>query len=191
MQRSKKIAVILPDTLQYLGVESVLDNYFPAMELTYYATFRELSRKPSKDSFDYFITDDATFLVNIDYFLPRRGKVIVLYSKGDAPSLPTHLISTLLPLEELIDHFERWFATDESSTTQVESAKGLSAREINVIQQIVKGHTNKEIADNLHISLNTVLSHRKNITAKLGIKTVSGLTFYAIMNGLVPMEDCK
>ena len=64
-------------------------------------------------------------------------------------------------------------------------------REVEVLQLIVKGGTNKEIADKLCISLNTVLTHRKNITAKLGIKTVSGLTFYAIMNGLVSGEDIE
>ena len=49
--------------------------------------------------------------------------------------------------------------------------------------------TNKEIADKLNISLNTVLTHRKNITTKLGIKTVSGLTFYAIMNGFLSGDE--
>ena len=69
--------------------------------------------------------------------------------------------------------------------------KDLSGREIDVLQQIVRGHTNKEIAEHLNISLNTVLSHRKNITAKLGIKTVSGLTFYAIMNGLISGDEIE
>jgi len=58
-----------------------------------------------------------------------------------------------------------------------------------VLQLIVKGITNKEIADKLNISLNTVLTHRKNITGKLGIKTVSGLTYYAIMNGFISADD--
>ena len=60
-----------------------------------------------------------------------------------------------------------------------------------IFQLIVKGSTNKEIADKLNISLNTVLSHRKNITTKLGIKTVSGLTFYAIMNGIISGDDIE
>ncbi|MEG1905744.1 MAG: LuxR C-terminal-related transcriptional regulator, partial [Bacteroidales bacterium] len=59
----------------------------------------------------------------------------------------------------------------------------LSSREIEVLKLITRGLINKEIADELCISLNTVLTHRKNITSKLGIKTVSGLTFYAMMNG--------
>lgn len=58
-----------------------------------------------------------------------------------------------------------------------------------MLQLVAKGITNKEIADKLNISLNTVLTHRKNITTKLGIKTVSGLTFYAIMNGLLSGEE--
>lgn len=61
----------------------------------------------------------------------------------------------------------------------------LSNREIDVVKLISKGYTNKKIAEELHISLNTVLTHRKNIIAKTGIKTVSGLTFYCISNGLI------
>ena len=65
----------------------------------------------------------------------------------------------------------------------------LSLREIDVLKLIVKGFINKDIADKLCISLNTVLTHRKNITSKLGIKSVSGLTFYAMMNGLISEND--
>ena len=78
-----------------------------------------------------------------------------------------------------------------SSNTTTENNKDLSSREVDVLQLIVKGITNKEIADKLNISLNTVLTHRKNITAKLGIKTVSGLTFYAIMNGIISGDDIE
>ncbi|MDI9604643.1 MAG: LuxR C-terminal-related transcriptional regulator [Bacteroidota bacterium] len=70
----------------------------------------------------------------------------------------------------------------ESATHQ------LSDREIEVLRLIVQGHLNKEIAEQLNISLNTVLTHRKNIIAKTGIRTVSGLTFYSLRNGLVSMQ---
>ena len=53
---------------------------------------------------------------------------------------------------------------------------------------ITKGFINKEIAEELHISLTTVISHRKNIQEKLGIKSVSGLTIYAVMQGLVEAD---
>ncbi|UKI45727.1 MAG: helix-turn-helix transcriptional regulator [Phocaeicola vulgatus] len=114
---------------------------------------------------------------------------MILQANAESLSLPTNMISTKQPLEQMIDQLEHWFSTDDAVATQTEKGKGLSEREINVLQQIVKGYTNKEIADHLSISLNTVLTHRKNITAKLGIKTVSGLTFYAMMNGIVSVEE--
>lgn len=67
----------------------------------------------------------------------------------------------------------------------------LSQREIDVLRLVAMGYINKEIADMLSISFNTVLTHRKNITAKLGIKSVSGLGFYAIMNGYISESDLK
>ena len=64
----------------------------------------------------------------------------------------------------------------------------LSAREIEVLVLITKGLINKEIADKLNISLTTVITHRNNITEKLGIKSVSGLTIYAVMNGYIEAD---
>ncbi|MDE6753269.1 MAG: helix-turn-helix transcriptional regulator, partial [Muribaculaceae bacterium] len=51
---------------------------------------------------------------------------------------------------------------------------------------IAQGKINKEIADILCISVNTVITHRKNISSKLGIKSASGLSLYAMMNGIIP-----
>ncbi len=67
----------------------------------------------------------------------------------------------------------------------------LSEREKMVLRYVALGYTNKEIAGKLFISMHTVITHRKNITRKLGIKTVSGLTVYAILNQLIDMGDMK
>lgn len=64
----------------------------------------------------------------------------------------------------------------------------LTKREIEVLKYIVEGNLNKEIADKMNISFQTVLTHRKNIISKLGIKTVSGLTLYAILNGIIKVN---
>lgn len=61
----------------------------------------------------------------------------------------------------------------------------LTNRETEVLRLVTQGLMNKEIADKLGISLHTVISHRKNLTEKLGIKTVSGLTVYAMMHNLI------
>ncbi len=67
--------------------------------------------------------------------------------------------------------------------------KELSHREVTILKLIVRGLTHQEIADKLFLSIHTVNTHRKNINKKLGIKTVSGLSVYAIMNHLIQMED--
>lgn len=92
-------------------------------------------------------------------------------------------------METLIETLQPLLTTENTTLLPAEGSKELSSREIDVLQEIVRGSTNREIAEHLSISLNTVLSHRKNITAKLGIKTVSGLTFYAIMNGIISGEE--
>jgi DNA-binding NarL/FixJ family response regulator len=65
----------------------------------------------------------------------------------------------------------------------------LTEREIDVLIAVAKGLMNKEIADRLSISIHTVISHRKNITRKIGIKSVSGLTVYALINNLIDKAE--
>ena len=67
----------------------------------------------------------------------------------------------------------------------------LSDREKDVLVQIVKGLSNKEIADVLCISTHTVITHRKNITRKLNIHSTAGLTIYAIVNKLVDLNSLE
>ena len=64
----------------------------------------------------------------------------------------------------------------------------LSERERDVLVLVAKGYTNKEIAQELFISPHTVISHRKNIVHKTGIRSVAGLTVYAVLNKLIDSE---
>ena len=73
-----------------------------------------------------------------------------------------------------------------------EPAEGeLSAREKEILVCVAKGMLNKEIADKLNLSIYTVITHRKNITRKTGIKTVAGLTVYALLNNLIDMSSVQ
>ena len=74
----------------------------------------------------------------------------------------------------------------DNTTTDV-----LSEREKEIVVQVVKGFSNKEIAENMFISINTVTTHRRNISRKLNIHSSAGLTIYAIVNGLISLEDAK
>lgn len=72
-----------------------------------------------------------------------------------------------------------------------EAGETLSDREKDVIVSLVQGMTNKEIADHLFISINTVITHRRNIARKLQIHSPAGLTIYAIVNNLVDITAVK
>ena len=72
-----------------------------------------------------------------------------------------------------------------------DNSEALSDREKDVIVSLVQGMTNKEIADHLFISINTVITHRRNIARKLQIHSPAGLTIYAIVNNLVDISTVK
>ena len=82
-------------------------------------------------------------------------------------------------------------ALDERSDTPREETEELSAREKEILICVAKGMLNKEIADLYNISIYTVITHRKNITRKTGIKTVAGLTVYALLNNLIDMNTVE
>jgi DNA-binding CsgD family transcriptional regulator len=107
--------------------------------------------------------------------------------------IPEVQTQKMLPLNYTKAHttlfFNRLFEPFLEQEKQSESE--ISDREKVILALVAKGKTNKEIADELNISIHTVVTHRKNITHKLGIKSISGLTVYAIFNGLITMDEVK
>lgn len=80
-------------------------------------------------------------------------------------------------------------AVEEAAQNPKNELNELSGRERDILVAVAKGKTNKEIADEFNISIYTVISHRRNISRKLGINSIPGLTVYAIMNKLIDMSD--
>lgn len=81
--------------------------------------------------------------------------------------------------------------TEKCHSTETSSVALLGEREKEIIVCVAKGKSNKEIADELCISVYTVATHRRNICAKLNIHTTAGLTIFAIINNLVRIDDIK
>ena len=89
------------------------------------------------------------------------------------------------PTESLIQEIKSLLNLNQDTHSDDE----LTQREKEVLKYIALGHTNKSIADTLFISTHTVISHRKNITDKLGIKTIPGLTVYALIQKIITQSD--
>lgn len=135
------------------------------------------------DFSDIFIISVSEFLIHQDYYMPRRNSVcIVDESLPPNGEYPFMTVTSGESEESLVGKFQA-FLNRTNDSDEIKAT--LSHRETDVLKEIVKGKTNKEIADTLCISVNTVITHRKNISAKLGIKSVSGLSLYAMMNGLI------
>jgi len=93
----------------------------------------------------------------------------------------------LLPAVRLLE--QKAPVTQSTAKTSTASGEALSDRERDVLIEVVKGLSNKEIADVLCISVHTVISHRKNISRKLDIHSPAGLTIYAIVNNLIDISN--
>jgi DNA-binding CsgD family transcriptional regulator len=89
--------------------------------------------------------------------------------------------------EMIVATINKTLTDDTKEQSQLQDV--LSDREIDVLKLLASGLANKDIADKLNISINTVNTHRKNISQKTGIKSVSGLTIYAVVQKLVTLES--
>ena len=103
--------------------------------------------------------------------------------------------STTKPYDDIINIYDNVDAIEkivkEVSQKKEETPKELSPREKEIVIGIVKGLSNKEIAAENNISVHTVMTHRKNIAAKLQIHSTAALTIYAIVSKLVKLDDIK
>lgn len=139
----------------------------------------------SAHSYDLHIVDSATFLLHTGFLMPRKCSTLTVFRSprpADADP-PTRAIFADSSEDEIAATVDSLLNEARLNAGQLQG--DLSLREKEVIRAIAEGLTNKEIADRLFISVNTVITHRKNISAKLGIRSASGMTLWAMMNGLL------
>lgn len=190
-----KIAIIDANILSVLGLKQILQNVIPIMEVVTFGSFEELEESGADHFFHYFIAQ-SILLQHRQFFLERKLKTIVLTPGSDASTQPSgfHCLCINVPEEQLVRSLltlEQYAHAHGKNLPQMPRAltsKVLSDREIEVLSLIVQGMINKEIANQLNIGLTTVITHRKNIMEKLGMRSVSALTIYAVMHGYVDID---
>lgn len=124
---------------------------------------------------------------------PEMKCVALLYATADNVLLRPYddQINIYDSPDELKHKLERLNTSKTAGDSGDEEQQTLSTREKEIVVYVVKGMTNREIADRLFLSTHTVITHRRNIARKLQVHSASGLTVYAIVNKLVELSEIK
>ena len=192
MHSTLEIAIIDPNTLAALGLRTILEEMLPETVVRTFSSYAALM-DDTPDMYAHYFVSSHIYFEHTAFFLERRPKTIVL-TTGEA-SLPVPTLDISLPQDILVARIVNLrqhgheHHTRPASDASVPITNALSPREAEVLTLVARGLMNKEIADRLHIGLTTVISHRRNISAKLGIRSASGLAIYAVMHGLVEADS--
>lgn len=190
-----RLAIVDGNMLAAVGLKGILQHVMPMAEVdTFLSADEFISDEP--EQYAHFFASQSEVATHLDFFTPYRHKTIVTTTSRDETtrlrgfhsfcvSVPEEmLIKEILAVEQQGHRGGRNLPPMNGDMRQ----KSLSNREIEVLQLIVQGCINKEIADRLNIGLTTVITHRKNIVEKLGMRSVSALTIYAVMHGYVDIN---
>ena len=189
------IAIIDPNTLSGIGLKQLLQTVMPIITVDCYGSMAELSANHPERYVHYFVAMNVV-LSNRSFFIENKRKTIVLTLSMDSSSQLADFRSLCINVPEkqlvrsllaLVQHAHGKGQHLPPMPKMLER-KILSDRELEVMSLIVQGFINKEIAEKLNISLATVVTHRKNIMDKLGMKSVSALTIYAVTHGYVDIN---
>lgn len=177
------------------GLQSILDSLRDVDEVATASTFDELTDLLKRKSYQMV-------LISPHYLHSHQNQIQQLRNQYGNIKLigvqytvfSEELLSKLDGVVDVYDNqdtltakLNKWLEPTSDDSSQNKDI--LSEREMDVLRLLAMGKSNKEIADELNISTNTVISHRKNISQKTGIKSVSGLTIYAVTQNLISLDD--
>ncbi|MGQ8337962.1 response regulator transcription factor [Sunxiuqinia sp. A32] len=195
MSHKQKILIIEPSIIIREGISSILSSIVPRIKLCFVGSFADVFTLARTDLFNLILINpvvlnnsNANSKKLRDFF---NGKILI------------GLISTHYDRAILKEFNDNIFINDDEETisntilknlkpgnkNNIPANTSLSDREIDVLKLLAIGKSNKEIAESLFISIHTVVSHRKNISVKLGVKSTAALVIYAVANNLIKLDE--
>lgn len=195
MKSRPKIAIIDPNTLSALGLKEMVQTVMPIMSLDIFGSFSELEAN-DPDSYVHYFAAMSVVLENMAFFTEHKRKTIVLTLSLDSMSQLSefHCLCVNVPEKELVrsllilEQHAHGGGKNLPEMPAILKKQILTNRELEVLPLIAQGLINKQIADKLHIGLSTVITHRKNIMDKLGVKSLPALVVYAVTHGYVDIN---
>lgn len=200
MEGKLKVTLIVPSDIIARGLSGILSDN---ADFTVQENLRDCSkaseaRLRNLDT-DVIIIDPAVF----DFQSRKDGRVLIAESSDasvialEGPAVTDEILKQYDGSVSLYDDsatiVRKLHSVVDSSRQMDGTSDGndLSSREKEILVCVAQGMLNKEIADKFSLSIYTVITHRKNITRKTGIKTVAGLTVYAILNNLIDISSIQ
>ena len=200
MENRKRVTLILPSDIVARGLESMLAEQGEFVVQENLVDFSRVNEARLRNlAPDVVIVDPAVF----DFQSRKESRILI----ADACDASVLALEGPVVTEEILKQFDgsislyddaavvarKLHAAMDSRQPDSAVAEGneLSSREKEILVCVAQGMLNKEIADKFSLSIYTVITHRKNITRKTGIKTVAGLTVYAILNNLIDINSVQ
>lgn len=190
------IAIIETSQIIYEGLHAALFNSHAECKITRVDSLEELVKAMTAEKIEIVIINPQ--------HIQNRLKEVKKIRKQFPAVLFIGIVTTLLEKEIQMAYnatYSIYDATEQiisglcrmvehtHTTERSNEDETLSERETEVLILLLKGYANKEIGESLNISIHTVVTHRKNITLKTGIRSQSGLTIYAISKKIVSIDD--
>ncbi len=189
----RNIAIIEPSDIIYEGISTLLMKSGTHFYLSRLNDLGEFDSIIQKRDMQVVILNPGCLMNKLTEFeklrsgYPKITWIGLVYAYFDQELLSkfSETFSILDRVELLENMISRQFDQMNQNYGRQEQ---LSERERDVLIHLIRGHSNKEIAEELNISIHTVNSHRRNIIEKTGIKSLSGLTIYAISMNIIPLD---
>lgn len=190
------IAIIDNNTLSKITLRSVLWDLYNKVEVLTYDSMDSFIRDSNRHFIHFFVNSDIIFK-HIDEFELLKNQTTVLSTGPNRrfEAAGYKVLDISLPEQELMGkllHIQLVSRYEPQKDSQMRTGRignELSSREKEVLKMIIKGMKNKEISSELDISLTTVIFHRNNICDKLGTRSVGKMTIYAVLAGLVEINE--
>lgn len=195
MRKDSNIMVVIDNGLLQAGIRQILKDILPENKVAFKSSLQNCLS--GKECPGYLIIDTVLLPEPKTYSLEKLksknkdGNILLIESDIIEDTVKTYVADTIKKEDDeniVLQKLKYFFSTFEKQNSK-SSEQSLSDREKEIVQLVALGKTNKEISDSLFISPHTVITHRKNITSKLGIKTIAGLTVYAVLNGLIEPDE--
>ena len=191
--RNAGFIIAIDSYLVRKGIISILNRLQGVRVIKEFENVEPLINHLKRSGTDYLIVSESIFNQATPLFIsqPELLETTILLKQSPS-SGGEEDVKTSISLSEGKDEIIQKILTFlelRPVDSRDDRTRNLTQREVTIVRLVSKGLTNKQIAQELFLSTHTVTTHRKNITSKLGIKSVSGLTVYAIVNNIITIEE--